>query len=213
MTRVLQKEVHNPSADMICAAFSGVVAALTITSQVEHLITSSHVHNQSVMNTFSKIYHQNPVKLILPPGMLAMVGREVPFSTALFYFRPLIAEKFGIHRPPPTSLFPLLIHVSGPLDHATIPWYRQFCYDLQYGFMTSLIATPLSHPASVVASYQQGHDQPILQSIRSISNQYGWKGFFNGLTARTLSLTGTFTVVPIVLRIFSSSSLVNDERI
>lgn len=85
-----------------------------------------------------------------------------------------------------------------------MPWYQQFYHDLQYGFLTSLIATPISHPASVIASYQQGHDLPLQQSIRHIATRYGWKGFFNGLLARTLSLTGTFTVVPIVLRIFSS---------
>lgn len=94
---------------MICAASSGVVAALMITSQVEHLITSSHVHNTSVINTFLRVYRDNPRKILLPPGMMAMVGREVPFATALFYFRPLIAEKFGNISSPSHSFKSLLL--------------------------------------------------------------------------------------------------------
>ncbi len=73
--------------------------------------------------------------------------------------------------------------------------------------MTSALATPLSHPASVIASYQQGHNESFLNTIRFIMRHSGWKGFFRGLIARTISLSGTFTIVPIVLRVLSPADL------
>ena len=71
------------------AATSGVIAALLVTSQVEHIITASHVRQITIFETITST---KPRNIFLPPGMLAMVGREVPFSTALFYFRPLIEK-------------------------------------------------------------------------------------------------------------------------
>jgi hypothetical protein len=95
VTRSLKQFINSPYNDLLSAATSGLIAALVVTSQIEHLITASHVHNVPVRDTFTKIYSKDPMKIFLPPGMVAMVGREVPFATALFYLRPLIATKFG----------------------------------------------------------------------------------------------------------------------
>jgi hypothetical protein len=96
VTRSLKQRIHSPYNELISAATSGLIAALTVTSQIEHLITASHVHNVSVREIFTKISSKDPLKIFLPPGMVAMVGREVPFATALFYIRPLIATEFGL---------------------------------------------------------------------------------------------------------------------
>lgn len=170
-----------------------MIAALLVTSQVEHIITASHVKNITITNTIKEFYYNDIKKIFLPPGMIAMVGREIPFSTSLFYLRPLIEKEF----------MNLNEHKHEHENGSEIIGFNRFLIDLKCGFLTSLFATPISHPASVIASYQQGHNQSLITSINYIFQKNGWKGFFRGLIARTLSLTGTFTIVPMVLRILT----------
>jgi hypothetical protein len=88
----------------ISAAASGVVAALLITSQVEHIITASHVRQKGILSTLRHLYRTQPLSIILPPGMMAMVGREISFSTGLFFLRPLIYERAGLLNLYPSTL-------------------------------------------------------------------------------------------------------------
>lgn len=195
VTRILSSKYQNNNK-IIHTSLSGIIAALTITSQVEHIITLSHVQNVSILQTIQQLYRTNKRRILLPPGMIAMIGREVPFSTSLFYLRPLIEKEFiSSHEQKQQQEE----QHEGQFQFN----FERFLIDLQCGLVTSLIATPISHPASVIASYQQGHNRPLFESMSVIYRLNGWKGFFRGLTARTLSLTGTFTIVPMVLRVLS----------
>jgi hypothetical protein len=130
----------------------------------------------------------------LPPGMIAMAGREIPFASALFHFRPLLRN----------YLFPTS-HDNNQQSNKNL--FQLLMQECLCGLMTSCVATPISHPASVIASYQQGHGTTLQTAIKSIYNEGIWKGFFRGVIPRTLSLAGTFTVVPIVLQILHNIQL------
>ena len=67
------------------------------------------------------------------------------------------------------------------------------------GVLTSMLVTPISQAPSVIAAYQQGHQASASEAVQDILRRYGWRGFFRGLGARTFSLAGTFSVVPLVL--------------
>lgn len=122
--------------------------------------------------------------LLLPPGMLAMVGREIPFASALFYIRPLLSQC-------------LMDSFPGADQKLSI------VKELTCGCLTSIIATPLSHPPSVIAAYQQAHSIGLVAAIRGITARDGHIGLWRGLLARTVALAGTFTVVPIIVNILS----------
>lgn len=114
-----------------------------------------------------------------------MVGREVPFASALFYVRPLMyshmqAATGGQAQTSSFSLHKLVTNAS--------------C-----GLLTAMLVTPISQAPSVVAAYQQGHGERLEEAVLHIKQRYGWKGFFRGMGARTFSLAGTFTVVPLAL--------------
>jgi hypothetical protein len=174
---------------LISAASSGVCAALCVTSQIEHLITASHARGLSMNQTIYSIYTAKGISgIMLPPGMLAMVGREVPFASALFYFRPLLSEYLN-------EKFPTVKNNEISLSR-----------ELLCGCLTSIVATPLSHPSSVIAAYQQGHSVSPTAAFREITALDGWTGLWRGLAARTVSLAGTFTVVPILLYYLSPIS-------
>lgn len=185
ITSVVFAHTNGPYRGIISAASSGVCAALLVTSQAEHVITSSHTRSLPVLKTITTIYAEKGMTgLLLPPGMLAMVGREVPFATALFYFRPVLSTRLE-------KLYP---NENNRLNLSR---------ELLCGCLTSSVATPLSHPPSVIAAYQQGHSVSFRKAVRDILAIDGWKGFWRGLGARTVSLAGTFTVVPIMLHILS----------
>ena len=71
--------------------------------------------------------------------------------------------------------------------------------ELFCGFTAALIASPVSHVPSVIAAYQQGHNLPLRIAYSNIIAEGGWRELWRGLGARTLSLAGTMTVVPIVI--------------
>ena len=119
-----------------------------------------------------------------------MVGREIPFASALFFVRPVIYDTLSLQIENRNAGFAYELYHSA------------FC-----GILTSILATPISQAPSVVAAYQQGHHQSSCttrQAINYIYSRFGWRGFFRGLTARTLSLAGTFTVVPLALKLIES---------
>ena len=167
--------------DLAASAASGAIAGLCVTSQVERCITASHARNLSVRETAVAIYRRGVAGLILPPGMLATACREVPFAAALFAVRPRL-RKIAEERYPTT---------------------QRFLRELSCGVAAASVAGPASHAPSVVAAYQQATDVTPRQAIAKIYAAGGLREFFRGLPARTVSLAGTFTVVPLALDWFA----------
>ncbi len=167
--------------DLAASAASGAIAGVCVTSQVERCITASHARNLSVRETAVAIYRRGVAGLILPPGMLATACREVPFAAALFAVRPRL-QKIAEERYPTT---------------------QRFLRELSCGVAAAAVAGPASHAPSVVAAYQQATDVTPRQAIAKIYAAGGLREFFRGLPARTVSLAGTFTVVPLALDWFA----------
>jgi hypothetical protein len=168
--------------DLAASAASGAIAGVCITSQVERCITASHARNLSVQDTAVAIYRRGGVAgLLLPPGMLATACREVPFAAALFAVRPRL-RKIAEERYPTT---------------------QRFLRELSCGVAAVSVAGPASHAPSVVAAYQQATDASPRQAMAHIFAAGGLRAFFRGLPARTVSLAGTFTVVPLALDWFA----------
>jgi hypothetical protein len=180
VTKEMYGIIEGRKKEIISAAISGACAALTVTSQVEHVITLSHYHGKNMMNTLKYLYREKGlIGLMLPPGMTAMVGREMLFASALFWFRPYVTD--NIVQP---------VRTNNKID---------FIKEFICGAITATVLAPISHPAYVIAAYQQRTGTSASRVFRSIYSTDGWKGFWRGLIPRTFSLTGTFTIVPIIL--------------
>ena len=168
--------------DLAASAASGAIAGVCVTSQVERCITAAHASNLSVRETAVAIYRRGGVAgLMLPPGMFATACREMPFAAALFAVRPRL-RKIAEERYPTT---------------------QRFLRELSCGVTAASVAGPASHAPSVVAAYQQATDVTPRQAIAKIYAAGGLREFFRGLPARTVSLAGTFTVVPLALDWFA----------
>lgn len=91
LNQAMNDQQHHWYQCLLSAATSGMVAALLVASQVEYLITASHAEATSIGTTVHTLYSRHGAQhLLLPPGMLAMVGREVPFASALFFVQPMM---------------------------------------------------------------------------------------------------------------------------
>ena len=168
--------------DLAAAAASGAIAGVCVTSQVERCITAAHARNLSVRETSVAIYQRSGVAgLLLPPGMLATACREVPFAAALFAVRPRLRA----------------------IAEERYPTAQRFLRELSCGVAAAAVAGPASHAPSVVAAYQQATGVTPRQAVADIYAAGGLREFFRGLPARTLSLAGTFTVVPLALDWFA----------
>ena len=85
-----------PAHGLLSAAASGTVAAVTVTSQVEHLITSAHARNMPMaLTTKALLQERGVVGLLLPPGMIMMACREAPFAASLFWLQPLLSTLYS----------------------------------------------------------------------------------------------------------------------
>lgn len=164
------------------AAMSGCVAAVLVTSQVEHLITRSHALNMTMGETAKHLRSQHGLLYLLkPPGMRMMMLREIPFAVSLFYMRPILTKRF--------------IDPDAPLQ-----WTRE----LACGAATASVAVPLSQIPAVVGAYQQATGVGNTQAaIKQLIASGGVRELFRGMLPRMLSLTGTFTCVPCCLRALS----------
>ena len=173
-----------PLPDIVSAASSGVVAAVLVTSQVEHVITRAHSTDSTMRQTFLSLYRTHgPKHLALPPGMAMMVCREIPFAATLFHVRPALTTWAQEQD-------------TGPTPTSTVGWMGR---ELGLGCLTSMVTSPISHIPSVIAAYQQGHGVSFVTAVQQLLQAGGYKELWRGLGARTMSLAGTFTVVPIVM--------------
>eukprot|EP00933_Yihiella_yeosuensis_P060761 TRINITY_DN63547_c0_g1_i1.p1 TRINITY_DN63547_c0_g1~~TRINITY_DN63547_c0_g1_i1.p1 ORF type:complete len:301 (+),score=48.18 TRINITY_DN63547_c0_g1_i1:62-904(+) len=171
-----------PFHGLLSAACSGAVAALLVASQTENIIAVSHARSLTIQETITSIVKERSISgLLLPQGMSMMAAREVPFAAALFYVQPWLSH-------------------AARLDEDSIVGPERAARQLACGVGSSLLATPPSQVPAVIAAYQQGHGVSIREAVEAILAKSGPRGLWAGLWARTLSLTGTFTVVPVVLR-------------
>mmetsp|Transcript_145602 Transcript_145602/g.363149 ORF Transcript_145602/g.363149 Transcript_145602/m.363149 type:complete len:268 (-) Transcript_145602:75-878(-) len=178
-----------PQRELVASAFAGALAGGTFCAQVERVIAAAHARGAPMGQTLASLYREGQARsssplgglssLLLPPGMAAMMGREVPFVAALFYVRPLVT----------TALY-------GD-DGGT----RQVHLEVAAGLATSALTSPVSHVPSVVAAYQQGHGVGLHRACQDIYGQGGLLAFWRGLGARTLTLAGTMIVVPNVMAV------------
>lgn len=125
--------------------------------------------------------------------MLAMVGREVPFASALFFVQPMMFNYMH------TGVAGAGKGVEPSNTDTGNLSLQKLSTSALCGVLTSMLVTPISQAPSVIAAYQQGHRASVPEAVQDIRRRYGWRGFFRGLGARTFSLAGTFTVVPLVL--------------
>ena len=169
--------------DLAASAASGAIAGVCVTSQVERCITAAHASKGlSVRETVVAIYQRNGVAgLISPPGMAATACREVPFAAALFAVRPRLRA----------------------IAEERYPGTQRLLRELSCGVAAASVAGPASHAPSVVAAYQQATDATPSRAVAEIYAAGGLRAFFRGLPARTMSLAGTFTVVPLALDWFA----------
>lgn len=185
--------------ELVSSVLAGAVAAATFCSQVEHAITAAHTQRLTMSETLRHLYYKRGgVRgMMLPPGMMAMVGREMPFVAALFYVRPAVtAYVYGqqdigaaaVEAPPAAT--------SG----------RRLHLEFLAGFTTAFLTCPFSHVPSVVAAYQQGHGVGLRRACSDIYREGGIRAFWRGMLMRTLSISGTMVVVPIVLDMLGGSS-------
>mmetsp|Transcript_135754 Transcript_135754/g.234659 ORF Transcript_135754/g.234659 Transcript_135754/m.234659 type:complete len:128 (-) Transcript_135754:102-485(-) len=127
-----------------------------------------------------------------------MVGREMPFVAALFYVRPAVtAYVYGAQE-------------ARASDQGAEPQAaprRQLHLELLAGLTTAFMTCPFSHVPSVVAAYQQGRGVGLQRACSEIYREGGFKAFWRGLLARTLSIAGTMTVVPVVVDALGGSDV------
>ena len=72
------------NSELLCAAASGVAAALLCTSQIEHVITAAHARGDGVAATARRVLRdRGAAGLLLPPGMAAMACREIRLSRSI----------------------------------------------------------------------------------------------------------------------------------
>ena len=171
------------SLDSLVDFHTGAIAGVCVTSQVERCITAAHAsRGLSVRETAVAIYQRGGVAgLLLPPGMAATACREVPFAAALFAVRPRLRA----------------------IAEERYPGTQRLLRELSCGVAAASVAGPASHAPSVVAAYQQATEATPRQAVADIYASGGLRAFFRGLPARTMSLAGTFTVVPLALDWFA----------
>jgi len=173
--------------ELMASVFAGAFAAATFCSQVEHAITAAHTKELTMSGAIGHIFHERGGLrgLLLPPGILAMMFREMPFVAALFYVRPAVTSR----------VYGTDMSSGGPEAKPS----RRLHLELASGFVTSWLTSPWAHVPSVVAAYQQGHGVGLQKACCEIYRQGGWRAFWRGLVARTCSIAGTMTVVPLVM--------------
>eukprot|EP01062_Namystynia_karyoxenos_P012930 TRINITY_DN14653_c0_g1_i1.p1 TRINITY_DN14653_c0_g1~~TRINITY_DN14653_c0_g1_i1.p1 ORF type:complete len:284 (+),score=57.09 TRINITY_DN14653_c0_g1_i1:80-853(+) len=163
---------------------SGVAAAVTVASQVEHLIVHGHATGRSIPAAAQAVLReQGVVGLVLPYGIAATAAREAPYATALFYVAPWTSAAYA-------RRWEELRNADGS---PTVPGRMLAAYS------TSMVTSPISHAPSVVAAYQQRAGVPLGEAVRAIHSAQGWSGFFAGVAQRTAALGGTLFVIPLVI--------------
>ena len=114
----------------------------------------------------------------LPPGMAATACREVPFAAALFAVRPRLRR----------------------IAEERYPTTQRFLRELSCGVAAGLCGRSREPCALGGRRAPAGHRRDSAASHgRHLRGGGRPRAFFRGLPARTLSLAGTFTVVPLAL--------------
>ncbi|CAE8597695.1 unnamed protein product [Polarella glacialis] len=197
-----------PYRELAASVAAGGLAAGACCAQVEHVITRAHAQGDTIPGIVRYLYCQpgGLQMLLMPPGILAIICREAPFVFALFHVRPVVTDfVYGrfVTGPETDPTFVSSASVSSDLLR-TKTWKPHL--ELIAGFATAALTCPVSHVPSVVAAYQQGHGVGMLRACTEIYRRGGLRSFWCGLIARTLSLGGTMTVVPNIIRLLGGDS-------
>lgn len=157
------------------AMASGLAAAGCVGAQTEALVTRAHATGASVPDAAREAFRAR--RLMLPPGLLMVAAREIPYAGCLFWLSGRARELVGGAR-------------AGGRSIAT---------DALAAVFTAAVAGPLSHVPACVAAHQQAHALGLSASVRAIYASRGVWGFWSGLGARSASLAGSLFIVPFVL--------------
>jgi hypothetical protein len=78
-------------------------------------------------------------------------------------------------------------------------YYRMPSHETLYRSGTRSTALPGVLGALTRGTVSQGHSLGLAAAVRQLLAAGGWRALWRGLGARTLSLAGTMTVVPVVI--------------
>ncbi len=78
-------------------------------------------------------------------------------------------------------------------------YYRMFSHETLYRSGTRSTALPGVLGVLTRGTVSQGHSLGLAAAVRQLLAAGGWRALWRGLGARTLSLAGTMTVVPVVI--------------
>lgn len=171
----------------LAAAAAGAVAGIAVAAPIENVLTRAHKTGFSTRDAARDITRGGIISTMMPRGMAAMVGREVPFSLGLFFLKERVARHF--HKLAGTDQ----AHSGSSGAHAQ--WW---CTELTASLTTSTVCNIPAHPPSVVLALQQAHDLQFRDALARACAT-GWRGFYAGFAARTVAIAGTMTVVPLIL--------------
>lgn len=171
------------------------------------------MHSQSLPAAARQLFHQKQRgglrALLLPHGMAMTVCREIPFASSMFFIQPLMREWIHGHLNSPTpsassssSSHSLSTSSSSSAVSALLSSLRSFGCDALCGLLTAALACPISHVPSVLAAYQQSRQISVGHAFSELWAQGGVRELLRGFGARTISLAGTLTVVPLAIRTF-----------
>lgn len=174
--------------ELFSSVCAGAAAGVWIAAPIEYQITQSHMRNQRIDYTIIETAKKKGIfKCVAPYGQAAMAGREIPFTVGLFFLRERIGRTVD-------SIFPPL-HGLSTWKKSCVWWSGQFSGSM----ITAMTIQIFAHPPSVLLALQQGRDLTLRQASSKIWLTFGWRGFYAGFVARTVSITGAALVFPIVM--------------
>merc|ERR1719428_1433432 len=71
----------------IAAGAAGALAGVVVASPTENVVTRAHKTGSSTLVATLDIAKRGPRQALLPRGVAAMMGREIPFSLGLFFLK------------------------------------------------------------------------------------------------------------------------------
>eukprot|EP00928_Gymnodinium_smaydae_P032133 TRINITY_DN23351_c0_g1_i1.p1 TRINITY_DN23351_c0_g1~~TRINITY_DN23351_c0_g1_i1.p1 ORF type:complete len:299 (-),score=37.02 TRINITY_DN23351_c0_g1_i1:180-1076(-) len=182
-------------ASSVCA---GAIAGAFVAAPTENLVTRAHSLEQSVARVTRETLQREGLRgICLPYGMLACVGREVPFCVGIFFLRNRIVKQFHDWCGHDLS-------EESRNDDATkrsLPSLRWFGAELAGSLASSSVLNVVSHPPSVVLAMQQAHGMPIRDAMARIYSLGFFRGFYAGYALRTIAIGGSMFILPTCLRV------------
>eukprot|EP00746_Dinoflagellata_sp_MGD_P034073 gnl/MRDRNA2_/MRDRNA2_181332_c0_seq1.p1 gnl/MRDRNA2_/MRDRNA2_181332_c0~~gnl/MRDRNA2_/MRDRNA2_181332_c0_seq1.p1 ORF type:complete len:318 (-),score=44.02 gnl/MRDRNA2_/MRDRNA2_181332_c0_seq1:30-932(-) len=169
----------------IAAGAAGALAGVAVASPTENVVTRAHKTGQSTSLAALEVMRGGLKGTLLPRGVAAMVGREIPFSLGLFFLKDRASHL--CHK------FDCSADASTP--KRIVSWTLA---DLAASFGTAAFCGIVAQPASVVLALQQADDIPLSKALTQIGKEGITRGFYKGYVPRTISIAGSLFVYPLV---------------